>query len=148
MHHSGMILFADLVGRSYGDGNNVSGATPAPPTLPAGLGESTFDNKNDSHRGKYVNLKLKEGARYQSETNMRVGCNTPLGYMMKVYAKLIGKPPEGLRFITWDGHWISEDDTATEVSFPESSFTGLPYQADIYSPFCSHVSIPLRVSLI
>lgn len=65
----------------------------------------------------YITVRLKDSARYQRETIVRIYHNETLREMMQTYARGVGRSPEVLRFITFDGQRIQNEDTIESVSY-------------------------------
>ncbi|KAI4601307.1 hypothetical protein KJ359_012497 [Pestalotiopsis sp. 9143b] len=59
----------------------------------------------------YITVRLKDSARYQRETTVRIYYGETLRDMMETYARGVGSKPEVLRFITFDGQRIQYEDT-------------------------------------
>jgi hypothetical protein len=63
----------------------------------------------------FIEVKIRESARYQRETAQRVRRTDILEILMYNTAKFLGKSPEMLRFITWNGQIIMKDHTPKMV---------------------------------
>ncbi|KAI0127480.1 hypothetical protein BJ170DRAFT_722681 [Xylariales sp. AK1849] len=67
----------------------------------------------------YIRIKLKESARYQKETTMKIRRTDTFKVFMENFASALKKDVTNLRFVTFDGQRIVDDDTPESLELED-----------------------------
>lgn len=79
----------------------------------------------------FITLRLRESKHVHRETAVCVERRTPLGGMMKDYTAKMGRIPDEIRFIAYDGSRLVEDNTVESVSYKALPYSLLDIKKDL-----------------
>ncbi|ETS83033.1 hypothetical protein PFICI_04909 [Pestalotiopsis fici W106-1] len=124
---SGSALSSHPDGKTKMEGASVDSHVPVAPAAAAAAAASQSEVQQQNE---IIKLQVKQSARYQRTSLVKIRRTSPLGAMMEFFAAQAGRHVDRLRFVTFDGQRMHKDQTANDLELEDGDLIDVLEEQD------------------